>query len=788
MIYNKYFEGGTDSKMAIMLEEIKNKCSFKNLLFVVLSFIMVYVASVGEFSPFSYILFGVASVFNVPLILVFLSAMLGMVIQGFTAVIVLKLVAFFALFTLITAFINIEGISRRYSVYIKFIISYLIVDVISIIMQGFTGELLFVSIGNTLIVSILYFIFVAGIYVILNLNKGYIYSKEESVAMLLVVIFALAATSQWTLFGFSIFNILVLTVILIYGWKNGAISGCAAGMLAGLFLSLITHQISMNYIVAMAFSGAIAGIFKRLGKPFVVIAFVLGNVYLAYYSNGFSELNIPVAELLIASISLLFMPKQLELKLTNLFNKNKTLNKPYENMLDVASHLKNKIGAVSDIFEDLSYITIEETQESTQETKNMIKKYIQDYVENVCIDCQDKHACLEEERLNMTVDYLVNKLENKEVITKSMFIFECDHAEKLAENITEVYHGIKLMRILKEKEKENSIKISNQYKEVSKILSNMANNIKNMPAVKDKNQEKLRDELKFYGFVIYEDEYITEGQNIEYTFVTDILTNIDKQKKQIIHIANGILEQNMSIKLILNSSKKEKSKIKLVSIPAYEIKTSISSSIKEGESISGDSYLSLELEDLKHINVISDGAGSGKQASKNSMMVISMLEKLISSGFNERKAIDMINAILKLKEQEGAFSTLDAVIINLKTADAEFIKVGSAPTYIVEDGKVTTINNMTVPIGLLKEAQYIPIAKKLSVNSFVIQVSDGVIKEGMDIQNNYLTEYLKTIESTKLPRVISDEIQRLVMKQNENQLKDDVTILVTKIKSTNQSK
>ena len=84
--------------------------------------------------------------------------------------------------------------------------------------------------------------------------------------------------------------------------------------------------------------------------------------------------------------------------------------------------------------------------------------------------------------------------------------------------------------------------------------------MKEVVVVKDKEQQKLRDELKFNGFLVYEDELKRDKEAIEYTFVTDILTNIDKQKKQIISVVGNILEQNVTIKLILNSSKKEKSK------------------------------------------------------------------------------------------------------------------------------------------------------------------------------------------------------------------------------------
>lgn len=77
----------------------------------------------------------------------------------------------------------------------------------------------------------------------------------------------------------------------------------------------------------------------------------------------------------------------------------------------------------------------------------------------------------------------------------------------------------------------------------------------------------------------------------------------------------------MVIKLILNSSKKEKSKIKVVSTPEFNVQNSVISIAKNGEEVSGDSYLIEELQDLKHISVISDGEGNGRNASKSSKML-----------------------------------------------------------------------------------------------------------------------------------------------------------------------
>lgn len=785
MIYNKYLDEETNEKVSSALNSIKRVINIKNIIFVLISLVLSSQNFISEFFPFSFVMLGVASVFNVPLILVLVSSVIGIGISNIGSEALFMLLGFFVLFSLITALLNIEGISKRYSVFIKFMISSVLVMLVTNFIKGILFSAILSSLSNLVILAILYFVFVSGMYILTNLGKGYIYSTEENIAMIVVVALSLTVLKNVNILGFSLLNIILMTLILIYGWKNGAIIGATAGFVVGLCMTGIT-TVSMSFIVALAFSGFISGILRKLGKVSVIVGFVLGNIYISYYANGLSELTVLMSEMLIASVSLLFMPKALEVKLDKLFNQNRTLEEPYNNILDTTADVKEKIGAVSEVFDNLADITIENTPESAKETRDVLKRYILNYVDNKCIGCNNKNECIEKENLDLTIDYLATKLEYNEDIEKRMLKFDCEHSDEIIDDIYDVYNSMKLMRIIKQKENENSVKLSNQYKEVSKILSNIAKNIKSNSIVKEKSQSKLRDELKFYGYTIYEDNFKREGKNIEYVFVTDILTDIATQKKQIIEIASDILEQSMTIKLILNSSKNEKSKIKLVSIPAYEVKVGISSSTKTGENISGDSYLSMELQDLKQMTIISDGAGSGEAAAKGSSTVINMLEKLLSGGFSEDKAIEIINSVVKLKGNDDIFSTLDAIIINLKTAEAEFIKVGAAPTYILEDGKITTINKTNVPIGILKDTDYVPLCKKLKDKDIIVQISDGVVADTININCNYITEYLQTVDVEKSAKNIADDINKLVLLENKNDLKDDATIIVSKIEMTNK--
>jgi len=245
-----------------------------------------------------------------------------------------------------------------------------------------------------------------------------------------------------------------------------------------------------------------------------------------------------------------------------------------------------------------------------------------------------------------------------------------------------------------------------------------------------------------------------------------------------------MLEKPMNIKLLLNISKSERSKIKLVSMTKYSLEVGIAKSSKTNELVSGDSYLSMDLGVGKYMSAISDGAGSGPEAEKSSKTVINMLEKLLKGGFEQDKAIQITNTIIKMKQDENNFASLDIVIADLEKGEAEYIKLGAAPTYIIQNGKIVTISSCNIPIGLVNDSEYVPISKKLDEHDIIVQISDGIVNDDMNVNDNYFTKILSNIDSSKTSREIASDLQKHVLKEFKNVLHDDITIVVSKFNNS----
>ena len=123
---------------------------------------------------------------------------------------------------------------------------------------------------------------------------------------------AVSCFSDFSVFNFSIRNILSILIVLVLGWKNGVLIGTTSGVTIGVTLGIITGSEPIM-IAAYAISGMIAGILNRFGKIGVILGFCIGNVVLAYVSNGYTVELIHFKEILIASIALLAIPKTIQI-------------------------------------------------------------------------------------------------------------------------------------------------------------------------------------------------------------------------------------------------------------------------------------------------------------------------------------------------------------------------------------------------------------------------------------------------------------------------------------------
>lgn len=758
-----------------IIDIVKEIFSMKVVPYVLLLILVASVNILGA-QPLAYVMLGVAIMFKIPLVLPLVVTILSFIIFKAPTGIIVHYSITYVLYLILTVSITVEGISKRKTSIIKLIVSVAVASLITLCFQGFEFNEVLQNVINILLIICTYPIFTNGCTVLFNFTKNMIFSKEETLAFILVLAMALMPFAGINIYGISIVTSILLTLVVIVGWQNDWLMGCSTGVIIGLVSAVITGQ-STLYIVSIIISGLVAGLMNKLNKVYLAIGILLSNLLLLLIFTGdFLNTNL-IIQYLLVTVILFVIPNKIILDLQELLDKKFSLNEGYQNKLGPAGDIKNRLGAIGEVLDNLANLSIPITEETTEETKEVVKKYIIDYKENECINCKNRHSCLSED-IDLVAGHIALRLEEGKILTKEMLPVECSLNEEMILNIQDIYNNMKLMRVIQAKENETSQKLVDEYRSISNVIKSMSKEMDLPKKVDTREQKLIREDLKFLGYVVYEDTYNEDPNEPVYEFITDILTDIDKAKADIQKVVSDALHNEMKIKLILNSSKTEKSRVRLIPSNKYIANTVVRQIKKTGSNQTGDSYIVTELKDNSKVFAISDGMGSGTKSKEISTAVINMIEKLTSTGINKNEILDIINSVIAFRENGNITATLDMCVLNEKKDIAEFVKIGAAKSYIIQNGEVTAIEKENMPLGVTSNVKYfvqeVPIQKEM----FVVLMSDGA---SADINEKILEKIIKEgPEKFTETELIDSIIKEIIGIQNKIIL-DDMTILVCKI-------
>lgn len=175
----------------------------------------------------------------------------------------------------------------------------------------------------------------------------------------------------------------------------------------------------------MQYHGLISGIMNRFGRIGVIIGFCLGNAILTYFANGNTIPVITIREILIASLGLLLLPKNIDIDIEDLVGKTKLLPTTalqIEGDKETIYKLNSVSETISDMansYREVAATTVEWDKEMQEESKNEFKEEllnnIEDFTDNMLYD-----DIIENE--DEILDEVYKTLEEKEEIKKEEFI------------------------------------------------------------------------------------------------------------------------------------------------------------------------------------------------------------------------------------------------------------------------------------------------------------------------------------------------------------------------------
>lgn len=773
----------------------------ENIAIYLVSFMLSLVSLNGEFSIFSISMLGACFASSVPLLGVIIVSIVGNAIKfgiGGALGYFLTALVVIASFFIIKPYYNEKERNEKIKIGKNIFISTILVQVVQFAMSTFTLYDVLSAVTVSIIALVFYKIFVNSVILVQEFYKQRAFSIEEVIGASLLLSIAVCGFGDLSLFGLNICNILSILIVMILGWKNGVLVGATSGVTIGVTLGIITGTEPIM-IAAYAISGLIAGLLNRFGKVGVVAGFAVGNIVLAYASNGYTVELIHFKEILVASIGLLAVPKTFNIDLEEFIGNGRFLPVVPSRALNKSKEVATSLNNVSEAIQEMA--TTYKVEENKPQEELMAKNkqiFISEMLNN--LDNHKDNILFEDlsntegEIVEGIFKYMIEKQEIDRTNLLKIFadnnsyiigFDDKDISPKLENDILQIVRIINLSYkvsksdfIWQKKVEQNQKNIKKQLNEVSKAIGSMAEGIEKDIQAEEKYEKEKAQILELIKQKNIEIEDVVIKHKTRY--MVEIYSSASLETTEI-NTLEQILTKVLKEKIALNYDASTEKILNFLSDDKYKMALGMTSATKSKSEQSGDSILNIRLKDGKYLIAISDGMGTGKEAKKSSKQALKMLENLLLSGFDKETSLKLINTSLINKNIE-TFATLDIAIVDLYKGNIEFIKSGACPTYIKNKKRVQLIKSSSLPTGIVENSEVETFDRDIKTGDIVLMCSDGILDSNIEYKNKELwVKYmLEDIETTNTQK-ISDLILNEAIDNNFGVAKDDMSIITFRI-------
>jgi len=641
---------------------------------------------------------------------------------------------------------------------------------------------------------ILTFIFLQSLP-LLSVNKRRQTLKTEEIVCLIIMLASImTGTIGWSVYDISIEHVMSRYLVLLFAFIAGATVGSTVGVVTGLIFSLANIS-SFYHMSLLAFAGLLGGLLKEGKKLGVAVGLLIATLLIGMYGEGGGNLLKTVWETTAAILLFFLTPQALLAKLAkHIPGTPEYMQEQQQYMRKMRDVTAQRVAQFSTVFQALSKSFSSHDEESEwkeEENSRELDYFLSNVTEKTCQMCFKKDHCWTR-NFNTTYDYMKEIMhemeENQGVLSLKLtrdWEKHCTRSKKVTEAIRQELTFYQANQKLKKQVQESRRLVADQLLGVSEVMGDFAKEIQRERENHHKQEEQILEALQELGIHIEQVEiYSLEQRNVDIDMTIPFCNGHGECEKLIAPMLSDILRETIIVQ------KEECSvypngfcHVTFRSAKAFAVETGVAHAAKDGGFLSGDSYSTIELGCGKYAIAISDGMGNGERAHVESMETLQLLQKILQSGIKENVAIKSVNSVLSLRTTDEIFSTLDLAMIDLQNAGAEFLKVGSTPSFIRRGNKVMKVEASNLPMGIIHDFEVEVVSKQLKAGDLLIMMSDGVFEGPKHVENFDLWMKRKISElKTENPQEIADLIMEEVIRSRSGFIEDDMTVVVSKVK------
>lgn len=616
---------------------------------------------------------------------------------------------------------------------------------------------------------------------------------EEMICLVIMIASTLTGLSGVIVGDVSFEHILSRYFVLSFAFIGGASTGAITGVITGLIISL-ANTASLTQMSLLAFTGVLSGMLKEGKKIGTSIGLIIATVLLGLYGGNPNAAMVTVLESLIAVALFLLTPNSVYTRVSSAIPGSKENDREQQQYVrklrDVTSQ---RVEQFADVFLALSTSFANQARTDEKDLgQREIDLFLSKITEKTCQTCFRKDQCWKFQ-FEQTYDHLTNIMDhvkNEDSVhfkhTRKYKEWEnyCIKSKKVVESIEEQYIYYQAGEQVKRQVLESRKLVAEQLLGVAHVMEDFSKEIKKERENHYQQEDQIYDVLQQFGVELQQVEiYSIAPGSVDIELSIPYCNGSGQAEKIIAPMLSDILNETIIVKReVCSETPTGYCHVVLGSAKQFVLDVGFATAAKGGGFISGDSFTVLEVSANKQAIAISDGMGNGERAHYESNDTLKLLQKILKSGIEEKIAIKSINSILSLRSTDEIFSTLDLAIIDLQTASAKFLKVGSSPSFIKRGNRLIKVSSNNLPIGIIDNFDVDVVSETLKAGDVLIMMSDGVFEGPKHIENHeaWMRRKIADIQTTN-PQEIADIILEEVIRTSKGSIDDDMTVVVSKI-------
>ena len=602
-------------------------------------------------------------------------------------------------------------------------------------------------------------------------------STEQKICLICTAAIIMAGLHGILQFGsISIVGVLCVYAILLAAYTRGAGVAAALGVAAGLVCGAAGYNV-LQAVGVFAFCGFVSGCMRTAGKFCVCAGFIAAGLIMVLFADNS---GIGIYSLCAGTAAFLLTPKRIYRHISGSAIGEYRGKQAY--VRRVQALLFSRLDGVAESFANLSNTLDSLSLRRGRSYDTDITGLFDDAAERVCNTCGVRVHCWGKGKANTykALQKLPEKLEKKGYIdvldVPEYFRKRCVRIESLTDAINRLYDVHHINMVWSAEVEQTRSLLSQQYMGFAGVLDAVKNEVSADVSFESRHEPRITAALK--RLHIYP-ERVSVFETLSGRIEAEILLKSERDAEcegEVVLAVSEVLGQPMRV--VDSPSKSGRRKICLEQQLNFSISSGVATLTKKGQLQSGDRYMTMNMPDNRYVMAISDGMGSGGEAALESGIAISLIDQLLRAGFDRAATAKLINSALVIKAGTESFATIDMALINLMNGTAEFVKIGSAASYIKRGASVEKILCTTLPAGIFASVDMEMYTRRLYDEDIVVMMSDGVADaaDGED----WVCEYLEGVNSDD-PEEIAELLIKEAVISRRGMVDDDMTVVAARV-------